>query len=49
MGRAKASCLGNYAKWMTSNNVLEGEFKAEQAFTNDFLPKKGDEVTWQTH
>lgn len=40
-GEQKLSVWENYADWMTKNNVLEGEFHAEQAFTNDFLPAKG--------
>ncbi len=39
-GEQKLSVWENYANWMSSNQVLEGEFNAEQAFTNDFLPKK---------
>jgi len=39
-GEQKLTVWENYAKWMASNKVLEGEFNAEQAFTNDFLPKK---------
>ncbi|GAB0167797.1 ABC transporter substrate-binding protein [Lysinibacillus sp. CTST325] len=39
-GEQKLSVWENYAKWMTDNKVLEGEFNAKQAFTNDFLPKK---------
>ncbi len=27
-----------YAEWMNENNLLEGEFNAKDAFTNDFLP-----------
>ncbi|MEY9970761.1 ABC-type nitrate/sulfonate/bicarbonate transport system substrate-binding protein [Lysinibacillus sp. RC46] len=39
-GEQKLAVWENYAKWMASNKVLEGEFNAKQAFTNDFLPKK---------
>lgn len=39
-GEQKQTIWENYANWMSSNKVLEGEFHAEQAFTNDFLPKK---------
>ncbi|WP_339279883.1 ABC transporter substrate-binding protein [Lysinibacillus sp. FSL P2-0066] len=39
-GEQKLSVWENYAKWMLSNQVLEGEFDAKKAFTNDFLPKK---------
>lgn len=37
-GEQKLAVWKNYADWMTSNNVLEGEFNPEKAFTNDFLP-----------
>ncbi|MFJ7647192.1 ABC transporter substrate-binding protein [Lysinibacillus sp. NPDC097279] len=40
-GEQKLAVWENYAEWMTKNNVLEGKFNAEQAFTNDFLPTKG--------
>ncbi len=40
-GEQKLAVWENYADWMTQNNVLEGDFNAQQAFTNDFLPKKG--------
>lgn len=39
-GEQKLAVWENYAKWMADNKVLEGEFNAKQAFTNDFLPKK---------
>ncbi len=39
-GEQKLSVWENYAKWMSSNQVLEGEFDAKKAFTNEFLPKK---------
>jgi ABC-type nitrate/sulfonate/bicarbonate transport system substrate-binding protein len=32
----------NYAAWMTENDLLEGQFDAEKAFTNEFLPTKGE-------
>lgn len=39
-GEQKLAVWKNYADWMTSNKVLEGEFNPEKAFTNDFLPAK---------
>ncbi|MFY0520632.1 ABC transporter substrate-binding protein [Lysinibacillus sp. UGB7] len=39
-GAQKLAVWKNYADWMTSNKVLEGEFNPEKAFTNDFLPTK---------
>ncbi len=39
-GEQKLAVWKNYADWMTSNKVLEGEFNPEKAFTNDFLPTK---------
>lgn len=39
-GVQKLDVWKNYADWMTENGVLEGEFDPEQAFTNEFLPKK---------
>lgn len=39
-GAQKLDVWKNYADWMTENGVLEGEFDPEQAFTNEFLPKK---------
>lgn len=30
----------NYAGWMFENGLIESELEAEEAFTNDFLPKK---------
>lgn len=38
-GEMKLEVWENYAKWMKENNVLEGEFDASKAFTNEFLPK----------
>lgn len=29
----------NYANWLDENGLLEGEFDAETAYTNDFLPE----------
>lgn len=40
-GQQKESVWTNYAKWMKENELLNGEFNAEEAFTNDFLPKEG--------
>lgn len=37
-GEQKLDVWKNYADWMKENNVLEGEFDPESAFTNDFLP-----------
>lgn len=39
-GVQKLDVWKNYANWMTENGVLEGDFDPEQAFTNEFLPKK---------
>lgn len=39
-GVQKLDVWKNYADWMTENGVLEGDFDPEQAFTNEFLPKK---------
>ncbi len=36
-GEQKLAVWRNYADWMTSNNVLEGEFNPAKAFTNDFF------------
>ena len=37
-GEQKLETWENYAEWMKENNLLEGEFVAKEAFTNDFLP-----------
>ena len=38
-GEQKLEIWKDYADWMTENNLLDGEFIAEDAFTNEFLPK----------
>lgn len=38
-GEQKLEIWQGYAEWMTDNNLLDGEFIAEDAFTNEFLPK----------
>ncbi|WP_108670467.1 ABC transporter substrate-binding protein [Peribacillus acanthi] len=38
-GEQKLDVWKNYAEWMTENQLLEGEFDPEKAFTNEFLPK----------
>lgn len=38
-GEQKLEVWENYADWMSENGVLEGEFDAEKAFTNEFLPQ----------
>lgn len=40
-GEMKLEVWENYANWMKTHKVLEGEFDASKAFTNDFLPKGG--------
>lgn len=37
-GMQKLSVWENYASWMEEFGLLEGEFDAEAAFTNEFLP-----------
>lgn len=37
-GEQKLTIWQNYADWLNENQLLEGEFIAEEAFTNDFLP-----------
>ncbi|QPC45943.1 ABC transporter substrate-binding protein [Mangrovibacillus cuniculi] len=39
-GQQKETVWTNYANWMKENELLTGEFIAEEAFTNDFLPKE---------
>ncbi|MET3683343.1 ABC-type nitrate/sulfonate/bicarbonate transport system substrate-binding protein [Alkalibacillus flavidus] len=39
-GHQKLDVWENYAEWMNEHDLLEGEFDAESAFTNDFLPKE---------
>ncbi|QCR31216.1 ABC transporter substrate-binding protein [Lysinibacillus sp. SGAir0095] len=41
-GEQKLEVWQNYADWMKENGVLEGEFTPETAFTNEFLPEKGE-------
>lgn len=38
-GEQKLEVWENYANWMSENNVLEGKFEPENAFTNEFLPQ----------
>ncbi|KOO49648.1 ABC transporter substrate-binding protein [Viridibacillus arvi] len=38
-GEQKLEVWENYANWMSDNNVLEGKFDPENAFTNEFLPQ----------
>ena len=38
-GEQKLEVWTNYAAWLTENNLLDGEFTPEDAFTNEFLPK----------
>ncbi|MCZ2258125.1 ABC transporter substrate-binding protein [Sporosarcina sp. G11-34] len=37
-GEQKLSIWQGYAEWLTENDLLDGEFIAEDAFTNEFLP-----------
>ncbi|MDW0110860.1 ABC transporter substrate-binding protein [Sporosarcina aquimarina] len=37
-GEQKLKTWENYAEWMNENELLDGEFNAEDAFTNEFLP-----------
>lgn len=37
-GEQKLNVWQGYANWMQKNNLLTGQFMAEKAFTNDFLP-----------
>ncbi|CAM3575355.1 MULTISPECIES: ABC transporter substrate-binding protein [Saccharibacillus] len=37
-GMQKPEVWENYGKWMSSQNLLEGEFDSTKAFTNDYLP-----------
>ncbi|WP_187119421.1 ABC transporter substrate-binding protein [Bacillus testis] len=39
-GLQKLSVWKDYGEWMKENKLLEGDFNPEEAFTNDFLPKK---------
>lgn len=38
-GEQKLEVWENYADWMYENGLLEKQLKAEEAFTNDFLPE----------
>ncbi|MFE4893574.1 ABC transporter substrate-binding protein [Peribacillus butanolivorans] len=38
-GEQKLEIWKNYSEWMTENNLLEGDFDPEKAFTNEFLPQ----------
>lgn len=38
-GEQQLTIWKNYADWLNDNNLLEGEFIAEESFTNEFLPK----------
>jgi len=38
-GEQKREVWSNYADWMKKNDLLEGEFVPEEAFTNEFLPQ----------
>lgn len=48
-GEQKLAVWRNYADWMTSNNVLEGEFNPAKAFTNDFFYQLRRQSKWQIH
>lgn len=37
-GEQQLKTWENYAEWMDENNLLEGDFNAKDAFTNEFLP-----------
>ncbi len=39
-GEMKASTWNNYTKFLLSKNLIKKDMKAEDAFTNDFLPAK---------
>jgi ABC-type nitrate/sulfonate/bicarbonate transport system substrate-binding protein len=38
-GEQKREVWVNYADWMSEHGLLEGEFDADKAFTNEFLPE----------
>jgi ABC-type nitrate/sulfonate/bicarbonate transport system substrate-binding protein len=38
-GEQQLEVWENYASWLTEHGLLEGEFDAERAFTNQFLPE----------
>ncbi|MDY4127409.1 ABC transporter substrate-binding protein, partial [Peptostreptococcus porci] len=39
-GEMKSSVWENYAKFMKSNGLIKKDLNIEEAFTNEFLPKK---------
>lgn len=41
-GYQKKSVWENYANWMKKHQLLKGDFDAEKAFTNQFLPDGGE-------
>jgi ABC-type nitrate/sulfonate/bicarbonate transport system substrate-binding protein len=41
-GEQKLEVWQNYSEWMFENGLLEKELEAEKAFTNEFLPKRGN-------
>ncbi|ESU32718.1 nitrate ABC transporter substrate-binding protein [Bacillus sp. 17376] len=41
-GEQKLEIWENYSEWMFENGLLEKELEAEKAFTNEFLPKRGN-------
>ena len=41
-GEQKLEVWENYSEWMFDNGLLEKELEADKAFTNKFLPKRGN-------
>ncbi|WP_226675706.1 ABC transporter substrate-binding protein [Mesobacillus jeotgali] len=41
-GEQKLEVWENYSEWMFDNGLLEKELEADKAFTNEFLPKRGN-------
>jgi ABC-type nitrate/sulfonate/bicarbonate transport system substrate-binding protein len=41
-GEQKLEVWQNYSEWMFENGLLEKKLEAEKAFTNEFLPKRGN-------
>ncbi|MBT2695547.1 ABC transporter substrate-binding protein [Bacillus sp. ISL-55] len=41
-GEQKLEIWENYSEWMFDNGLLEKELEADKAFTNEFLPKRGN-------
>ncbi|MDQ0160253.1 ABC transporter substrate-binding protein [Alkalibacillus salilacus] len=39
-GQQELDTWENYAEWMQDHDLLDGEFTAEDAFTNEFLPEE---------